>query len=87
MKRLVPLPLASALALIALCATACQAGESARAATSKSAAKPGIVAQGEGVSISDEALDAAAAGQLARVRQQEYEIKRAVLDRLVGEAL
>jgi protein-disulfide isomerase len=87
MKRLVPPPLASALALIALCATACQAGESARAATSKSAAKPGIVARGEGVSISDEALDAAAAGQLARVRQQEYEIKRAVLDRLVGEAL
>jgi protein-disulfide isomerase len=66
---------------------ACQAGPAARAATPAVPANPSIVAKGSGVSISAADLDKAAAGQLSRLRQQEYEVKKGVLDQLIGDAL
>jgi protein-disulfide isomerase len=85
MKRFVALPAACALALLVLGSAACQAGPSARAATP--AQSPSIVAQGSGVSITAADLDKAAEGRLSRLRQQEYEVKKEVLDQLIGEAL
>ena len=86
MKRFVALSLAGSLGLLVLCSAACQAGP-ARAANPQSASGGGVVAQGDGVSITAADLDKAAAGSLSRVRQQEYEIRKDVLDRLIGEAL
>jgi len=85
MKRLVAPPAAWTLGLAVLGSTACQAGPSARAATPAEAAT--LVAQGDGVAITVADLDKAAAGKLTRLRQQEYELKKDVLDQLIGDAL
>lgn len=85
MKRFVAPPAAWTLGFLVLGSAACQAGPSARAATP--AVPASIVAQGDGVSITAADLDKAAAGQLSRLRQQEYEVKKGVLDQMIGEAL
>jgi protein-disulfide isomerase len=86
MKRFAAPPAAWTLGLIVLGSSACQAGPSARAAAPATPAG-GVVAQGNGVSISTADLDKAAEGKLTRLRQQEYEIKKQVLDELIGDAL
>jgi protein-disulfide isomerase len=87
MKRFVAPSVALTLGLLVLCSAACQAGTSARAATPAAAATASIVAQGKGISISAAELDKAAEGKLSRLRQQEYEVKKDVLDQMIGDAL
>jgi len=84
MNRFAASPAAWTVGLLVLGSAACQAGPSARAASQTPGA---IVAQGTGVSISTADLDKAAEGKLLRLRQQEYEIKKQVLDDLIGDAL
>jgi protein-disulfide isomerase len=85
MKRFVSPPAAWTLGLVVLGCTACQAGPAARAAAP--AVPATLVAQGEGVAITAADLDKAAAGKLSRLRQQEYELKKDVLDQMIGDAL
>jgi protein-disulfide isomerase len=87
MKRFVALPASCALGLLVLGSTACQAGPSARAASPAVPATASIVAQGTGISITAAELDKAAEGRLSHLRQQEYEVKKDVLDQLIGDAL
>jgi protein-disulfide isomerase len=47
----------------------------------------GVVAEVNGAPILASELDAKAAGRLVRVRQEEYEIRRQVLDELIAERL
>ena len=87
MKRFVAPSAACTLGLLVLCSAACQAGTSARAATPAAPATASVVAQGKGISISAADLDKAAEGKLSRLRQQEYEVKKDVLDQMIGDAL
>jgi protein-disulfide isomerase len=87
MNRLVLPPAAWTLGLLVLGSAACQAGPSARAASPAVPANASVVAEGNGVSITAAELDKAAAGPLSRLRQQEYEVKKGVLDQLIGDAL
>jgi protein-disulfide isomerase len=87
MKRFVALSLTGSLGLLVLCSTACQAGPARAANPQSGSSGASVVATGDGVSITAADLEKAAAGSLARVRQQEYEIRKDVLDRLIGEAL
>src|SRR5258707_11180191 len=84
MNRFAAPPAAWTVGLLVLGSAACQAGPSARAASQTPGA---IVAQGSGLSTSTADLDKAAEGKLLRLRQQEYEIKKQVLDDLIGDAL
>ena len=83
MKRLAPTPAACTLGLLVLGSAACQA----RAASPAAPANASVVAQGTGISITAADLDKAAEGKLSRLRQQEYEVKKEVLDQLIGDAL
>ena len=47
----------------------------------------GVVAEVNGAPILTSELDQRAAGRLARLRQEEYEVRREVLDELVAERL
>jgi protein-disulfide isomerase len=85
MKRFVEPPAAWTLGLFVISSVACQAGPGARAATPAETAA--VVAQGDGVKITAAELDKAAAGRLSRLRQQEYELKKEILDQLIGDAL
>jgi protein-disulfide isomerase len=87
MKRFVAPPAACTLGLLVLGSAACQAGPSARAASPAVPRDASIVAQGTGVSITAADLDKAAEGKLSRLRQEEYEVKKDVLDQLIGDAL
>jgi len=50
-------------------------------------AAPAVVAEVDGVPISGEELDRRVEKRLARLRQEEYEIRRQALDELIGERL
>jgi protein-disulfide isomerase len=86
MKEFVAPPAAWTLGLVVLASVACQAGPSARAASPAASASQ-VVAQGDGVSITAADLDKAAEGRLTRLRQQEYDVKKEVLDQIIGDAL
>jgi len=73
------------LVLVPASGVACQAGTAAKAATPKPEAK--AAAQGSGISISMAELDERAAGRLVPLRQQEYEIRKDILDEMVAEGL
>jgi protein-disulfide isomerase len=76
---------ALSLALFSASGIACQAGTPAKAASAKADSK--VAAQGAGISISLAELDARAAARLVPLRQQEYDIRKDVLDEMVAEAL
>ena len=86
MRRLLPLwvlPLAFA---------ACSRPAAAPAAAASSGAPPkvtgtGVVAEVNGGAILSSELEQRVSGRLARVRQEEYELRRQVLDELISERL
>src|SRR5512145_1652547 len=85
MKRTFPV-VAIALMLVA-CMPVDAKKKKEEAAASQPAPKSGVVAYVGDTAITEDELNQAAAGQLMRVRQQEYDIKAGVLDGLVQKAL
>ena len=78
---------AAPLALSACSRPAGSAGAPGGAATVKPVSGAGVVAEVNGAPILASELDQRAAGRLARLRQEEYEVRRQVLDELVAERL
>jgi protein-disulfide isomerase len=80
--------LALATLALAQASIACQAAPQAKAAARPTeAGDASVVAAGAGVSITTAELDKRAAARLAPLRQQEYDVRKAVLDEMVAEAL
>jgi protein-disulfide isomerase len=78
---------AAPLALSACSPPAGSAGATGGAAPVKAVSGAGVVAEVNGAPILASELDQRAAGRLARLRQEEYEVRRQVLDELVAERL
>jgi protein-disulfide isomerase len=86
-KRLLALALTPALTFFA-CSRAEQPVRAAAPAATPAAVAPGApVAEFDGGTITAAELDERAAGRLARVRQEEFEIRSQVLDELLAERL
>jgi protein-disulfide isomerase len=94
-RRALTLPLAALLFVPAACSRSGGAGSTpgAPAAGASPAARPpavsgvGVVAEVNGAPILASELEEKVAGRLARLRQEEYEIRRQTLDELIAERL
>ncbi|HSB61405.1 MAG TPA: thioredoxin domain-containing protein [Vicinamibacteria bacterium] len=81
--------LARAVLVLVLSGAACSRSAAPRASASPAGgpAPPAVVAEVDGVPISGEELEGRVDRRLARLRQEEYEIRRQALDELIGERL
>jgi protein-disulfide isomerase len=68
-------------------ASPARAATPASVATRRAAPSGSVVAEVNGTPILDSELDEKAAGRLARVRQEEYEIRRQALDEMIADRL
>lgn len=91
MKRIAPFALALALALVSSGCGRTPARKAnpspAPAASSGAAAASDVMAQIDGMPITRGELDEKVEKRLARLRQEEYEIRREALDEMIGERL
>ncbi len=76
--------MSAALVLLAAVSTGCRPSDGPKPA---SAAPPAVVAEVNGAPITAEELDRYAAGELQRLRDQEYEIRKTALDDMINQRL